>query len=69
VSFPTLPDAEKPPFRQMTFTLHDDQAAEVERALAVAKGMGPFAGTDNENANGNALARICEMFLGEHGNG
>jgi hypothetical protein len=62
--FPDLPEGEKPAFRQMTFTLHDDQAEVVKRALERAKALGPFVDTQNENANGNALARICELFLG-----
>jgi hypothetical protein len=59
-----LPDGEKPPFQQMTFTLHDDQAQTVKEALERAKKMGEFVETGNENSNGNALARVCEMFLG-----
>jgi ParB-like chromosome segregation protein Spo0J len=59
-----LPDGEKPPFQQMTFTLHDDQAQTVKEALERAKKMGAFVETGNENSNGNALARVCEMFLG-----
>jgi ParB-like chromosome segregation protein Spo0J len=57
-----LPDADRQPFQQMTFTVHDGQADEFKRALAAAKGMGAFDGP-NENSNGNALARMAEMFL------
>jgi hypothetical protein len=64
---PELPSGEKPPFTQMTFTLHDDQAADVIAALAAAKAMGPFGDTGNENSNGNALARVAELFLSKHG--
>lgn len=66
--FPDLPDGDRQPFRQMTFTLHDEQAEQVERALDVAKGMGAFVDTPNENSNGNALARVCELFLGKYDN-
>ena len=59
-----LPDGDKPPFQQMTFTLHDSQVEQVKAALARAKGLGDFSGP-NENSNGNALARVCEAFLGE----
>lgn len=59
---PALPDGDKEPFQQMTFTLHDDQADQVKAALDVAKGMGAFD-SPNENSNGNALARVCETFL------
>jgi ParB-like chromosome segregation protein Spo0J len=60
---PELPSGDKSPFRQMTFTLHDDQAEQVSAALAAAKNMGAFVDGQNENSNGNALARICETFL------
>jgi hypothetical protein len=48
----------------MNFTLHDEQAATIRQALEAAKDLGPFVDTGNENSNGNALARICEMWLG-----
>lgn len=60
---PNLPEGDREPFQQMTFTLHDSQAETVKRALEVARGMGDFAGSENENGNGNALARVCEVFL------
>ena len=60
---PTLASGEKSPFQQMTFTLHDEQAEQVNAAIEKAKGMGAFD-TPNENSNGNALARVCEVFLG-----
>lgn len=59
-----LPEGDRTPIQSMTFTLHDDQAATVKEAMERAKGMGPFVNTGNENGNGNALARICETFLG-----
>jgi ParB-like chromosome segregation protein Spo0J len=66
---PPLPDGDKVPFQQMTFTLHDEQAEQVAHALEVAKKMGAFVDSPNENGNGNALSRVCEIFLGQHGNG
>jgi hypothetical protein len=48
----------------MTFTVTDEQAEEINRALSAAKGAGPFVATGNENSNGNALARICEAYHG-----
>ena len=66
--YPALPDGDKAPFVQMTFTLHDEQVEEVKAAMDVAKSLGAYD-SPNENSNGNALARICEMFLGDHGNG
>lgn len=63
---PALPDGDKAPFQQMTFTLHDTQADQVAEALRAAKAMGDFIDSPNENSNGNALARICETFLTAH---
>lgn len=60
-----LPAGDRAPIQSMTFTLHDDQAVIVREALERAKEMGPFGDTGNENSNGNALARICEMFGGD----
>ena len=64
---PTLPTGEKSPFQQMTFTLHDSQAEQVVRAMKAAAKMGAYVNSPNENGNGNALARICETFLSDHG--
>lgn len=66
---PALPDGDKDPFQQMAFTLHDEQAEQVKAALEIAKGMGPFIDSPNANSNGNALARICETFVTQHGHG
>jgi hypothetical protein len=63
-AFGALPDGDKQPFQQMTFTLHDSQADTVRRALDAAKDAGDFDGSPNENSNGNALARMAEAFLG-----
>ena len=60
--FGGLPDEDRAPFRQMTFTLHDEQAEQVFEALKLAKSKGAFD-TENENSNGNALARICETYI------
>jgi len=63
---PTLPEGDKEPFQQMTFTLHDEQAEQVQAAIAAAKAVGPFIDSPNENSNGNAIARICETYLTSH---
>jgi ParB family transcriptional regulator, chromosome partitioning protein len=60
---PGLADGDREPFQQMTFTLHDEQAAIIEVAIKKAKSAGPFNGP-NENSNGNALARIAEAYRG-----
>lgn len=65
---PDLASGDREPLQQMAFMLHDDQAETVRAAMDVAKQMGAFVDTGNENSNGNALARVCELFLGQHGN-
>lgn len=64
---PGLPEGDREPFQQMTFTLHDDQVATVKEAMEAARALGPFVDTGNENGNGNALARVCETFLTRNG--
>ena len=60
---PELKDGDKEPFQQKTFTLHDEQAAIVDDATALAR-TNPLSDTGlNENSNGNALALICEQWL------
>lgn len=61
---PDLAAGDRQPIQQMTFTLHDEQVEIVQGAIAAAKKLGPFVDTGNENENGNALARIAEVFLG-----
>lgn len=63
-AFGALPEGDRAPFQQMTFTLSDQQAEAVKRALDAAKDAGPFVDTGNENSNGNALARLAEAYLG-----
>jgi hypothetical protein len=52
--------------QQITFTLHTDQAETVKAAIAESKAMGEFGDTGNSNDNGNALARIVEMWMGNN---
>jgi len=61
---PELKDGDRAPFRQATFTLHDEQWEEVEAAIAKAKKDGGGESAVNENSNGNALAWICRAFNG-----
>lgn len=68
-AFGTLPDEDRAPFQQMTFTLHDTQAEDVKRAVKLAGKMGDFSDSANKNGNGNALAFICAEFLENHGDG
>jgi len=62
VEAPELADGDREPFRQVTFTLHDEQHEEVEAALAKAKKEGGSESAVNENSNGNALAWVCGRF-------
>jgi ParB-like chromosome segregation protein Spo0J len=60
---PELPDGDRDPFQQKTFTLHDDQVARIDDAVDEAK-KSPLADTGlNENSNGNAIALICDEWL------
>ena len=56
-----LPDGDKEPFQQMTFTLSDEQAESVQTAIKKAK-QNDFSDTGNENSNGNALWWICQSY-------
>lgn len=56
--------AEQKDVQQITFTLHKDQIEVVNEALQMSKDLGDFVDTGNLNANGNALSRICELWLG-----
>ena len=59
---PDLASGDKEPFQQKTFTLHDEQAEEVDAAITKAKQLGHGESGVNENSNGNALAFICQSF-------
>ena len=65
-AFGDLPDGERDPIRQKTFTLSETQVETVESALETSKDMGEFPPGPNDNSNGNALARICNEFLEAH---
>ena len=68
VGMPDLPDGDKEPYQQKTFTLHDEQAAVVDDAVTLAR-KNPLSDSEiNENSNGNALAFICAQWL-ENQNG
>jgi len=60
---PELPDGDRTPFRQMTFTIHDEQHELIEEAIAIAKKSGGGDSDVNENSNGNALAFICKVYI------
>lgn len=47
---------------KLSFTLSHEQAELVQRCLEMAKAMGEFVERVNESEDGNALARICELW-------
>lgn len=58
----TLPEWEKWFIETMTFTLHKTQKESVMAAIDLANSMGEYSG-ENKNTNGNALERICTLFI------
>lgn len=62
IDLPDLPDGDKEPFQQMTFTMHDDQAEVVRLALDKAKEEGCDSDL-NDNSNGNAIYHVCMRYL------
>lgn len=60
-----LPDGDKPPFQQMTFTLADEQAEQIKNAIADIKQTEEYKYAEtmgNENSNGNALYLIIMQW-------
>jgi len=55
---------EESDLEQITFTLHKDQAQLIRAALDASKALGEYGETGNQNSNGNAIARVCELWLG-----
>jgi hypothetical protein len=61
----TLPDGDKAPFQQMTFTLADEQAEQIKNAIADIKETEEYKYCEtmgNENTNGNALYLIVMQW-------
>ena len=61
----SLPDGEKAPFQQMTFTLADEQAEQIKNAIADIKATEEYKYAEtlgNENSNGNALYLIIMQW-------
>lgn len=60
-----LPDGDKEPFRQMTFTLADEQAEQIRNAIEDIKRTEEYKYCEtmgNENSNGNALYLIIMQW-------
>lgn len=61
----SLPDGDKAPFQQMTFTLADEQATQIKNAIADIKQTEEYKYCEtmgNENSNGNALYLIVMQW-------
>jgi hypothetical protein len=61
----SLPDGDKEPFQQMTFTLADEQAEQIKNAIADIKTTEEYKYCEtlgNENSNGNALYLIIMQW-------
>jgi hypothetical protein len=61
----TLPDGDKAPFQQMTFTLADEQAGQIKNAITDIKQTEEYKYAEtmgNENSNGNALYLIVMQW-------
>jgi hypothetical protein len=64
----SLPDGDKAPFQQMTFTLADEQAEQIKNAIADIKATEEYKYCEtmgNENSNGNALYLIIMQWVGQ----
>lgn len=64
----SLPDGDKEPFQQMTFTLADEQAEQIKNAIADIKKTEEYKYAEtmgNENSNGNALYLIIMQWISQ----
>ncbi len=62
----SLPDGDKEPFQQQTYTLADAQAIEIKNAIADIKKTDEYKYCEtfgNENSNGNALYLIITQWV------
>jgi hypothetical protein len=61
----SLPEGDKSPFQQMTFTLADEQAQAIKTAIDTIKSTDDYKYCEtlgNENSNGNALYLIVKQW-------
>jgi len=52
--------------KKMTFVLYGDQVEQVKKALDIANTRGEYTESPNKNKQGNALARVCELFISQN---
>lgn len=65
IEFPELPEGDREPFQQMTFTLADKQAEIIKNALSEVKKTDNYKYVEtlgNENSNGNAIYLIVSEW-------
>lgn len=61
----SLPEGEKQPFQQITFTLANEQAEEIKAAISAVKETADYKFCENfgnENSNGNAIYTIIKQW-------
>jgi hypothetical protein len=66
VDLPEISSDDKEPFQNMTFTLHDEQAAIITNAMNLYKRTESFKNLEtfgNENSNGNLIYGIIKEWL------
>ena len=66
----SLPDGDKAPFQQMTFTLADEQANLIKNAIDEIKKSEEYKYCEtfgNENSNGNALYLLIANYTNQRG--
>jgi len=64
----SLPDGDKEPFQQQTYTLADEQAEQIKNAITEVKSTEEYKYCEtfgNENSNGNALYLIIMQWVGQ----
>lgn len=61
IDLPDIPNEDKKPFQQITFTLHNTQFDIVKNAVDYIKKQN-IDDNLNDNRNGNAITEICKLF-------
>jgi hypothetical protein len=66
IAFPELASGPKGDFEQVAFSMHTVQAAEVRRAMDIARLQGDFTDGLNPNGNANAITRVAQFYIEAH---
>ena len=64
-AFGDVPDGERDDVRTKSFTVATDQIDDIERAIEQAKDREELSHPINDNMNGNAIAHVCNEYLGK----